>query len=75
MKYKEISSLSVQELLDKERNLKGQLHKLNYQRYAGRVERPHTFSILKKDIARIKTELKVKSSGSISQDTKSKKDG
>lgn len=75
MKYKEISSLSVQELLDKERNLKEQLHKLNYQRYAGRVERPHTFSILKKDIARIKTELKVKSSGSISHDTKSKKDG
>lgn len=58
MKYKEISSLSAQELLDKERNLKEQLHKLNYQRYAGRVEKPHTFSILKKDIARIKTALR-----------------
>lgn len=58
MKYKEISSLSAQELLDKERNLKEQLHKLNYQRYAGRVEKPHNFSILKKDIARIKTALR-----------------
>lgn len=58
MKYKEISSLSAQELLDKERNLKEQLHKLNYQRYAGRVEKPHAFSVLKKDIARIKTALR-----------------
>ncbi|TAN62159.1 50S ribosomal protein L29 [bacterium] len=59
MKYKEISGLSAQELLDKERNLKEQLHKLNYQRYAGRVEKPHTFSVLKKDIARIKTALRL----------------
>lgn len=58
MKYKEISGLSAQELLDKERLLKEQLHKLNYQRYAGRVEKPHTFSVLKKDIARIKTALR-----------------
>lgn len=58
MKYKELSGLSAQELLDKERNLKEQLHKLNYQRYAGRVEKPHTFSVLKKDIARIKTALR-----------------
>lgn len=58
MKYKEISGLSAQELLDKEKNLKEQLHKLNYQRYAGRVEKPHTFSVLKKDIARIKTALR-----------------
>jgi large subunit ribosomal protein L29 len=58
MKYKEISGLSAQELLDKERNLKEQLHKLNYQRYAGRVEKPHTFSVLKKDIARVKTALR-----------------
>lgn len=58
MKYKEISTLNVQELLEKERNLKTQLHKLNYQRFAGRVEKPHSFGILKKDIARIKTALK-----------------
>lgn len=58
MKYKEISGLSAQELLDKERLLKEQLHKLNYQRYAGRVEKPHTFSVLKKDIARVKTALR-----------------
>lgn len=57
MKYKEISGLSVQELLDKEKNLKEQLYKMNYQRYAGRVEKPHIFSLLKKDIARIKTVL------------------
>lgn len=58
MKYKEISGLSAQELLDKEMLLKEHLHKLNYQRYAGRVEKPHTFSVLKKDIARIKTALR-----------------
>lgn len=53
-----MGGLSVQELLEKERNLKEQLHKLNCQRFAGRVEKPHQFGLLKKDIARVKTAIK-----------------
>lgn len=58
MKFKELESLSKQELIEKEKNLKEQLYKLNYQRYSGRVEKPHSFTMLRKDIARIKTAIK-----------------
>lgn len=58
MKFKDLVNLNEQELLEKERNLKEQLYKLNYQRHSGRVEKPHTFGGLKKDIARIKTTLR-----------------
>ena len=58
MKFKELTNLSAQELIEKEKNLKEQLYKLNYQRYSGRVEKPHSFTMLRKDIARIKTAIK-----------------
>lgn len=58
MKFKELINLSKPELLEKEKNLKEQLHKLNYQRYSGRVEKPHSFTLIRKDIARIKTAMK-----------------
>ncbi len=57
MKYKELSGVSEKELLEKEKNLKEGLFKLNAQRYGGRVEKPHMFQLLKKDIARLKTAL------------------
>ena len=57
MKIQELRNLSKEELLQKEKDLKNQLFKLNLQRYAGRVEKPHMFSLLKKDIARINTIL------------------
>ena len=56
----ELRSLSKEELLQKERALKDELYKLNMQRYGGRVEKPHMFSLIKKDIARIKTILNEK---------------
>ena len=58
MKFKDISSLGQQELIEKEKALKEELYKLNYQRYSGRVEKPHNFSLLKKDVARIKTAIR-----------------
>jgi len=60
MKAKELRNLSKEELLQKERSLKEELFKLNIQRYAGRVDKPHMFSLLKRDIARIKTLLREK---------------
>jgi large subunit ribosomal protein L29 len=57
MKIKELRNLSREELLQKEKTLKEELCKLNMQRYGGRVEKPHMFSIIKRDIARILTIL------------------
>ena len=60
MKIKELRGLSSGELLQKERALKDELFKLNLQRYGGRVEKPHRFSLIRKDIARINTLLNEK---------------
>lgn len=58
MKIQELRALSKEELLQKERALKEELFKLNAQRYTGRVEKPHQFLVVKRDIARIKTLLR-----------------
>jgi large subunit ribosomal protein L29 len=60
VKIQELNSLSKEELLEKIKTLKSELFKLNLQRYAGRVEKPHMFSLIKKDIARINTILNQK---------------
>lgn len=57
MKIQELRNLSKDELTSKEQELKSELFKLNIQRYGGQVEKPHRFSLLRKDIARIKTIL------------------
>lgn len=60
MKIQELRGLSREELLQKEEELKSELYKLNLQRYGGRVEKPHRFSLIRKDIARIETILNAK---------------
>lgn len=60
MKTTELRNLSKEELLQKEKNLKEELFKLNMQRYGGRVEKPHMFFLIKRDIARIQTILNEK---------------
>jgi large subunit ribosomal protein L29 len=60
MKIKDLRALSKEELLEKEKSLKDELFKLNLQRYGGRVEKPHRFSLIRKDIARINTLLNEK---------------
>jgi large subunit ribosomal protein L29 len=57
MKAKELRNLTREELMAKEKGLKEELFKLNQQRYAGRVEKPHMFTNLKREIARIETIL------------------
>jgi large subunit ribosomal protein L29 len=57
MKTKELRNLSKEELLLKIKSIKENIFKLNIQRYSGRVDKPHMFSLLKKDIARIHTIL------------------
>ncbi len=60
MKTQELRNLSKEDLLAKEKSLLDELSKLNMQRYAGSVEKPHRFSLIKKDIARINTLLNEK---------------
>ncbi len=57
MKTQELRSLSKDDLLEKVKSLKEQLYKLNLSRYSGRVDKPHMFGLIKKDIARIQTIL------------------
>lgn len=57
MKITELRNLDKTELHVKEKSLKSELFKLNYQRKFGRVEKPHQFKQLRKDIARIQTLL------------------
>ncbi len=57
IKARELRNLSEEELKSKEKSLFEELFKLNQQRYAGRVEKPHLFKQIRKDIARIKTIL------------------
>ena len=61
MKPSELRVLSQEELLQKYKGLKEELFKLNQQRYSGRVEKPHKFSLVKRDIARINTILNERS--------------
>lgn len=57
MKAIELRGLDKEELKQKLLSLKQELSKLNYQRRSGRVEKPHLFSKIKRDIARINTVL------------------
>ena len=57
MKIKELRNLIDEELLQKEKGLKEELFKLGQERYAGNVSKPHMFSLIRKDIARIRTIL------------------
>ena len=56
-KTKDLRNLSDEELIQKEKNLKEELFKLNLQRYGARVDKPHKFNLVRKDIARINTIL------------------
>lgn len=58
MKITQLRALSQSELTAKEKSLKEELFKLNQQRYSGRVDKPHMFSLLRKDLARIQTLLR-----------------
>ena len=57
MKIKEIRDLSNEDIIQKKKDLKQQLYNLNYERKMGRVEKPHIFKLVKKDIAKMETIL------------------
>ena len=57
MKIKELSDLTEDDLIAKEKQLKKDLFDMESQRQMGRVEKPASFRNLRRDIARILTLL------------------
>jgi len=57
MKIKELSNLTEDDLVIKEKQLKKELFDMESHRQMGRVEKPASFRNLRRDIARILTVL------------------
>ena len=57
MRAKELRNLTKEELNSKKLSLKEEQFKLQFQRKQGRVERPHRFKEIRRDLARIETIL------------------
>jgi large subunit ribosomal protein L29 len=57
MKMKEIIELSTDELLTKRRDLRQERLHLRLQQQSGQLEQPSRLRLLRRDIARIETEL------------------
>lgn len=60
MTYKEIREFSVTDITTKLRESRDQLLQLRLRRQTGQVEKTHEIRTLRKDIARLETELTVK---------------
>ena len=57
MKMKELSELAMDELLTKRRDLRQERLHLRLQQQSGQLEQPSRLRLLRRDIARIETEL------------------
>jgi large subunit ribosomal protein L29 len=60
MKASELREQTVEELLDKERDLAEQLFALRLQKVTGQLEKPSRVSAVRKDLARVLTVLREK---------------
>ena len=57
MKMKELSEMTVDELLTKRRDLRQESLHLRLQQQSGQLEQPSRLRLLRRDLARIETEL------------------
>jgi large subunit ribosomal protein L29 len=57
MKMKELSELAMDELLTKRRDLRQENLHLRLQQQSGQLEQPSRLRLLRRDLARIETEL------------------
>ena len=57
MKMKELSQLAMDELLTKRRDLRQESLHLRLQQQSGQLEQPSRLRLLRRDLARIETEL------------------
>jgi large subunit ribosomal protein L29 len=61
MKMKEFSELAMDELLTKRRDLRQESLHLRLQQQSGQLEQPSRLRLLRRDLARIETELSQRS--------------
>ena len=57
MKMKELSELAMDELMTKRRDLRQESLHLRLQQQSGQLEQPSRLRLLRRDLARIETEL------------------
>jgi large subunit ribosomal protein L29 len=57
MKYADIKSLSNKELVERYKEQKKRLTKMNFQNAVSQIEHPHKMKVARKDVARMLTEL------------------
>jgi len=57
MKMKELSELAMDELLTKRRDLRQESLHLRLQQQSGQLEQPSRLRLLRRDLARVETEL------------------
>ena len=57
MKMKELSELAMDELLTKRRDLRQESLHLRLQQQSGQLEQPSRLRLLRRDVARVETEL------------------
>lgn len=60
MKMSEMKSLAADELVQKEKDCREELFNLKFQHAIGKLENTSRLRVLKKDVARIKTEKKLR---------------
>ena len=60
MKVAEIRELSVDVLRDREKELDDQLFRLRIQKSMGQLEAPNKVTVVRRDLARVKTVLRQK---------------
>jgi large subunit ribosomal protein L29 len=60
MKISEIRDLSTDELISKSKELKQEAFGLRLQQRSGQLENPSRLTLIRKDLARIETQLTVK---------------
>jgi large subunit ribosomal protein L29 len=60
MKAAALRDLNVEELGTKERDLADQLFRMRIQKSMGQLERPETVRTVRRDLARVKTVLRLK---------------
>ena len=65
MKINEIRDLSVDELIAKRGELKQEIFNLRIQQRSGQLENPARLTLIRKDLARIETELTAKRAASV----------
>jgi ribosomal protein L29 len=63
MKADKLKSMSVEELLKQEKDLKAELFNLRFQSVTGQISNPARISACRKDIARVKTILRARELG------------